>query len=83
MKVLGFDEGTIRRDGKYLATPEHERPARRTKPRKCPSLELAFSLFGDVIAKLPCKALCPRDVPDTALLVARSLDFHGPTEATF
>lgn len=41
-KELGVDEGTIRRDRKYLATPAAERPIkapRRVKPRK---VRLAF-----------------------------------------
>ena len=33
-KELGVDEGTIRRDRKYLATPEHERPAKKPRPPK-------------------------------------------------
>ncbi len=33
-KELGVDEGTIRRDRKYLATPEHEWPAKVRGPKK-------------------------------------------------
>jgi transposase-like protein len=38
-KELGVDEGTIRRDRKFLATPENERPVkvpRRKRPKKEP-----------------------------------------------
>jgi len=31
---LGVDEGTVRRDRKYLATPEDERPVRVPRPQK-------------------------------------------------
>ena len=33
-KELGVDEGTVRRDRKYLATPEDERPVRVPRPKK-------------------------------------------------
>lgn len=35
-KELGVDEGTVRRDRQFLATPEHERPIKlqRGKPRR-------------------------------------------------
>src|SRR5260370_29547321 len=33
-KELGVDEGTIRRDRKFLAAPEHERPVRVPRPKK-------------------------------------------------
>jgi hypothetical protein len=32
--ALGVDEGTVRRDRKYLATPEDERPVRVPRPKK-------------------------------------------------
>ena len=33
-KELGVDEGTVRRDRKFLATPESERPVKVPRPRK-------------------------------------------------
>ncbi len=33
-KELGVDEGTVRRDRKFLATPENERPMRVPRPKK-------------------------------------------------
>ena len=33
-KELDVHEGTVRRDIKFLATPEHERPAKRERPKK-------------------------------------------------
>ena len=33
-KELGVDEGTIRRDRKFLATPENERPIKLPRPKK-------------------------------------------------
>jgi transposase len=33
-KELEVDEGTIRRDKKFLATPEHERPVKAPRPKK-------------------------------------------------
>jgi hypothetical protein len=33
-KELGVDEGTVRRDRKFLATPEAERPIRVPRPKK-------------------------------------------------
>jgi len=33
-KKLGVDEGTVRNARKYLATPEHERPVKKERPRK-------------------------------------------------
>ncbi len=33
-KEIGVDEGTIRRDRAYLATPEHERPPKRERTMK-------------------------------------------------
>ena len=33
-KELGVDEGTVRRDRKFLATPENERPVRVPRPKK-------------------------------------------------
>ena len=33
-KELEVDEGTIRRDRKFLATPEHERPVKAPRPKK-------------------------------------------------
>ena len=33
-KELGVDEGTVRRDRKFLATPENERPVKVPRPKK-------------------------------------------------
>jgi transposase-like protein len=33
-RELGVDEGTVRRDRKFLATPENERPAKMPRPQK-------------------------------------------------
>lgn len=33
-RELYLDEGTSRRDRKYLATPEHERPVKKPRPKK-------------------------------------------------
>ena len=33
-KELGVDKGTVRRDRKFLATPENERPAKLPRPKK-------------------------------------------------
>jgi transposase-like protein len=33
-RELEIDEGTVRRDRRYLATPIHERPIRKERPRK-------------------------------------------------
>ena len=33
-REMDIDEGTVRRDRKYLATPEHERSVRKERPRK-------------------------------------------------
>ena len=32
-KELGVDEGTVRRDRKFLATPENERPVKVPRPK--------------------------------------------------
>jgi len=33
-KELGVDEGTVRRDRKYRATPENQRPVKKERPKK-------------------------------------------------
>jgi transposase len=33
-KELGVDEGTVRRDRKFLATPQHLRPTKKERPKK-------------------------------------------------
>lgn len=45
-KEMDIDEGTVRRDRKYLATPEHERSVRKERPRKIKALVPMYTL-GD------------------------------------
>jgi hypothetical protein len=42
-KELGVDEGTVRRDRKFLATPEHLRPVKKERPKKPKKVEPAYS----------------------------------------
>lgn len=43
-KELGVDEGTVRRDRKYLATPEHERPIKIERPKKSKTPKPMYTL---------------------------------------
>lgn len=49
-KELDVDEGTVRRDRKFLATPEHERPIKAERPKKPKRIRPAY--HPDDIASL-------------------------------
>jgi transposase-like protein len=51
-KELGVDEGTIRRDRKFLATPENERPVRVPRPKKTKKERLVRELSPDERCRL-------------------------------
>ncbi len=42
-KDLGVDEGTVRRDRKFLATPKHLRPVKKERPKKPKKVEPAYN----------------------------------------
>ncbi len=42
-KDLGVDEGTVRRDRKFLATPKHLRPVKKGRPKKPKKVEPAYN----------------------------------------